>query len=197
MALMIADTGCANLASVRFAFARLGVEAKISADPEMLKMADRLVLPGVGAAGAGMAALRAKGMDEMLQVYARPVLGICLGMQLLFKMSTEDNVRCLGLLGGTVEALPDTAGPVPHMGWNTLALRRSDPLLRDVAENSYVYFVHSYGVQPDENTLASTQYGMEFSAIVRRDNIYGCQFHPERSGATGAQILQNFLDVNP
>ncbi len=83
------------------------------------------------------------------------------------------------------------------MGWNTLSLRTADPLLRDVAENSYVYFVHSYGVKPDENTLAITQYGMAFSAIVRRDNIYGCQFHPERSGTTGAQILQNFLDVNP
>jgi len=197
MTLMIADTGCANLASVRFAFARLGVEAKISADPELLKSADRLVLPGVGSAGAGMAALRAKGLDEMLQGYARPLLGICLGMQLLFKMSTEDNVCCLGLLGGTVEALPDTAGPVPHMGWNTLSLRVADPLLRDVAENSYVYFVHTYGVKPDENTLAITQYGMDFSAIVRRDNVYGCQFHPERSGATGAQILQNFLDINP
>jgi imidazole glycerol-phosphate synthase subunit HisH len=197
MALMIADTGCANLASVRFAFARLGVEAKISADPDELKTADRLVLPGVGSAGAGMAALRAKGLDEMLQDFARPLLGICLGMQLLFKTSIEDDVRGLGLLGGRVEALPDTAGPVPHMGWNTLSLRISDPILRDVAENSYVYFVHSYGVKPDENTLAITQYGMEFSAIVRRDNIYGCQFHPERSGATGAQILQNFLDVNP
>lgn len=197
MALMIADTGCANLASVRFAFARLGVEAKISADPTVLKTADRLVLPGVGSAGAGMAALRAKGLDEMLQEYARPLLGICLGMQLLFKMSTEDNMRCLGLLGGTVEALPDNAGPVPHMGWNTLSLRTSDPFMRDVAENSYVYFVHSYGVKSDKNTLATTRYGMEFSAIVRRDNIYGCQFHPERSGPTGAQILQNFLDVNP
>jgi imidazole glycerol-phosphate synthase subunit HisH len=197
MGLMIVDTGCANLASVRFAFARLGLEAAISADPQKLQNAERLVLPGVGAAKAGMEVLRAGGLDEMLKAYARPLLGICLGMQLLFEKSREGDTPCLGLLKGEVEALPTAQGPVPHMGWNTLDVQKPDPLMRNIAPGTYVYFVHSFAVRPDANTLATTAYGMAFCAITRRDNVYGCQFHPERSGTVGAQILRNFLEVSP
>jgi glutamine amidotransferase len=161
-----------------------------------LQQADRLVLPGVGTAQAGMAALIARGLDDMLLSYQRPLLGICLGMQLLYTRSREGDTNCLGLFEGEIEPLPDSDGPVPHMGWNTLSLVADDPLLAGLEQNSYVYFVHSYAARPDENALAITRYGMAFSAVVRRDNVYGCQFHPERSGKAGARILQNFLEVS-
>ncbi len=199
--LMIADTGCCNLASVRFAFARLGVEALVSADPQVLQKAERLVLPGVGAAAAGMVALKAAGMEAMLTSFERPLLGICLGMQLLFKMSMETKTQCLGLIDGNVEALSAAAGPVPHMGWNTLEFTEGrpghDPLLRGIEDGAYVYFLHSFAAKVSAATIAKTDYGMPFSAIVRQDNITGCQFHPERSGAVGAQVLQNFVEVAP
>ncbi|VAV95229.1 Imidazole glycerol phosphate synthase amidotransferase subunit [hydrothermal vent metagenome] len=196
MSVMIADTGCANLASVRFALARLGVVASISAEPEILAKAQRLILPGVGSARAAMQALQAKGLAEMLIEYQRPLLGICLGLQLLFRQSEEANTACLGRLPGQIEALPNTDGPVPHMGWNTLDIEQQDPILHGIEQSSYVYFVHSFAAKPDKNTLASTQYGMRFAAIIRKDNLYACQFHPERSGKTGARILQNFMKVN-
>ncbi len=194
---MIADTGCANLASVRFAFARLGVTTVTSAKPEVLQKADRLVLPGVGSANAGMAALNKYGLAEMLENYERPLLGICLGMQLLLKMSKEGDTPCLGRFDGIAEALPPRAGPVPHMGWNTLGIAKKNALLKGINDGDYAYFVHSYAVKPDANTIAVTNYGMAFSSIIHRDNIYGCQFHPERSGSVGARILQNFLGARP
>lgn len=193
---MLADTGCANLASVRFAFARLGVQAAISSDPDELRKADRLVLPGVGSANAGMLALRKSGLDKMLSEYQRPLLGICLGMQLLFEHSDEGNTNCLGLVKANVQALNVKSSPVPHMGWNTLRLVSDDDFLKGIEQESYVYFVHSYAANPDENTLAVTNYEDDFSAIIRHENLYGCQFHPELSGAAGAKILQNFLEVS-
>ncbi len=197
MRLMIADTGCANIASVRHAFARLGVKAAVSANPEHLQQADRLVLPGVGAAAAGMAALRQNGLDELLKGWQRPLLGICLGMQLLFESSEEAETPCLGLLPGRICALPATAGPVPHMGWNTLEICRSHALLQGIENGAYVYFVHSFAAAPGAHTLARCSYGTPFAAMLARDNIIACQFHPERSGAPGARILQNFLEMQP
>jgi len=197
MKLMIADTGVANLASVRFAFARLGVEALVSADPQVLAQADRLILPGVGAASAGMKALQDNGLNELLIGFQRPLLGICLGMQLLFTHSAEANTSCLGRLSGQVFALPSSAGPVPHMGWNSLQISKDDPFLAGVETGSYVYFVHSFAAAISSYTLASSCYGRGFSAVVSQDNVYACQFHPERSGATGSRILQNFLEVKP
>jgi glutamine amidotransferase len=193
---MLADTGCANLASVRFAFARLGVTVSISADPDELGKADRLVLPGVGSASAGMQALKKSGLDKMLREYQRPLLGICLGMQLLFEHSDEGDTACLGLLKANVQVLNVKSNPVPHMGWNTFRLVANDELLKGIKQGDYVYFVHSYAATPSENTLAVTSYEEDFSAIIRRDNLYGCQFHPELSGVVGAKILQNFLEVN-
>jgi len=197
MPVMIADTGCANLASVRFALERLGIAAKVSDDPKQLKAAERMILPGVGSASAGMHALRAKGLLSMLESYTRPVLGICLGMQLLFKRSEEGNTECLGLLEDEVVKLAAGSAPVPHMGWNTISITRDTPLLAGVPTESYVYFVHSFAAGTGPYTLATTKYGAPFSAVVNQDNFYGCQFHPERSGAVGARILDNFMRISP
>ena len=197
MRLMIADTGCANIASVRYGFARLGVDAEVSPDPARLCRADRLVLPGVGSAQAAMTALRQSGLDSMMRAFERPLLGICLGMQLLFEHSDEAGTPCLGLAPGRVRALPGSAGPVPHMGWNTLQEIRNHNLLRGVGEGDYVYFVHAFAAAPDAHTLARCTYGAPFAAVLAKDNVFGCQFHPERSAATGARILQNFLTVQP
>ncbi len=195
MSLVIVDTGCANLASVGFAFDRLGVQKTISADPDIIRAAQRVVLPGVGAAAYAMASLRARGLVDVLQALTQPVLGICLGMQLLFESSQEGNAQGLGLIKGKVGEMDTGSLPSPHMGWNQLRDLADDPLLAGVKQGSYVYFVHSYGVPVSGNTLAACDYGGKFSAIVRSGNIYGCQFHPERSGKTGAQILENFLKV--
>lgn len=194
MGLMIVDTGCANLNSVRFAFERLGVKSEVSADPERLRHAGRLVLPGVGAARAGMRALRKNGLAAMLRAYQRPLLGICLGMQLLFERSAEGDCEGLGLLGGAISALPHGGGPIPHMGWNQLEQIKDDSLTKGLGEGAYVYFVHSYAALETQGALAQCTYGAPFAAMVRKDNIVACQFHPERSGKTGAQILQNFVD---
>ncbi len=197
MDLVIVDTGVANVASVRFAFARLGVRVRVSSDAKTISEAERLVLPGVGSAQAGMAALRAKELEHVFLDYQRPLLGICLGMQLLFLHSAEGDTACLGLIPDEVVPLPVSDGPVPHMGWNQLRIVQDDPFLAGVRPDSYVYFVHSFAARTGPNTLASTSYGLDFSAIIRRDNLYACQFHPERSGEAGARILQNFLEAKP
>ena len=178
----IVDSGGANIASVRFALERLRIEGQFTADPDIITRADKVILPGVGAAGDAMDTLRRKALIEALRSLTQPVLGICLGMQLLFEHSEEGDTDLLGLLPGTVRRLPERAGlRIPHMGWNTLT------------------FVHSFAVQHDDGlseiTVAACEYGTEFTAIAARGNIMGCQFHPERSGAAGAQILKNFAEM--
>lgn len=191
---VIADTGGANVASLRYAFERLGVLTAVTGDGVTIASAERVVLPGVGAAGHAMARLRAAGLIGVLRSLTQPVLGICLGMQLLFQHSSEDATRCLALVPGTVNGLMASPGrPVPHMGWNSLRRLRADPLLEGIPERAYAYFVHSYAVGVSEVTLASTEYGAPLSAVVRFRNFYGAQFHPERSGRTGARLLANFL----
>ena len=201
MAVAIVDTGCANLASVSFAFARLGVSNTVTQDAALIKSADHVVLPGVGAMPFAMEQLRARGLVDVLRGLTQPLMGICLGMQMLFDGSEEGDVSGLGLIDGTVlqmnagaEPLP---APLPHMGWNTLENLADDPLLRGINTGDYVYFVHSFAARVGDKTLATTSYGQPFSAIIKQDNIYGCQFHPERSGQTGAKILANFLKVKP
>ena len=192
---LLVDAGGANLGSVRYAFERLGARVRIGRDPAEVLAAPRLVLPGVGAAGTAMACLRRLGLVEALRLRRGPTLGICLGMQLLFESSAEGEAECLGLLPGRVVPLP--AGPglrVPHMGWNALEPRRADPLLEGMGEGATAYFVHSYAAPAGEYTLATTRHGTEFSAVVRRGNCWGVQFHPERSAAAGARILRNFLE---
>lgn len=196
--LAIVDTGCANLASVGFAFERLGVRQMITHDADIIKSADHVILPGVGAMPYAIEQLKARGLVDVLRALTQPLMGICLGMQLLFETSEEGDAEGLGLIDGTVKKM-ETAGklPVPHMGWNTLENMTDDPLLKGVSPGDYVYFVHSYAVPINFETLATSTYGQPFSAIVRRGNIYGCQFHPERSGVVGAKILENFLRVKP
>jgi glutamine amidotransferase len=191
---VIVDSGGANLASLGFAFRRLGIRACVTHDARLIARADRVVLPGVGAAGAAMRRLTLLGLIPVLRALRQPVLGICLGMQLLFRRSEEDDAECLGILPQAVGRLDCRPGlPVPHMGWNRLQDLAPDPLIAGIATGDHVYFVHSYAAPVNAHTLASCEYGEVLSAVVRTGNFWGTQFHPERSGPVGARILENFL----
>ena len=188
------DAGGANLGSVRYALDRLGVQARIVRDADGLRDAKRVILPGVGAAGTAMALLRERGLVDALRMLQVPLLGICLGMQLLFDSSEEGEVDCLGLVPGRVRKL--AAGPgirIPHMGWNALEPLRASPLLADVVAGDNAYFVHSYAAPVTDACLATCTHGRPFAAMVRHANVAGAQFHPERSAGVGARILANFL----
>jgi imidazole glycerol-phosphate synthase subunit HisH len=190
----IIDSGGANLASLQFALERLGAQALVTSDMDVIGTAPRVLLPGVGSALAAMQRLTASGVAEHLPRLTQPVLGICLGMQLLFLKSEEGPAQCLGVLPQTVRKLTPASGrPVPHMGWNRLHILSPDPLLDGVAEGEYVYFVHSYAAPVSQATLATVDYGLAIAAVVRKDNFWGTQFHPERSTRVGARILANFL----
>ncbi len=198
MSLVIVDTGCANLSSVAFAFDRLGAKARISDIPEVITSASHVVLPGVGAAPYAMARINDKNLVPTLQSLTQPVLGICLGMQLLYERLYEGQTvtQGLGLVPGEVTRLDTKGAPAPHMGWNQLEVQSESALLSGITDADYAYFVHSYAAPMSVHTLASCTYGQSFSAIIQNKNVYGCQFHPERSSQTGARILQNFLDIN-
>lgn len=194
MDVVLIDSGGANIGSVQYALERLGVQARLTADAETIAKADRVILPGVGAAGAGMARLRELALVDVVRDLAQPLLGICLGMQLLFDSSEENETQCLGLIPGRIRKLAGGEGiRVPHMGWNGLQPLRDDPLLGGVRPDEQAYFVHSYAAPVTEDTLATATHGEEFAAIVRRRHCWGAQFHPERSAAVGAKLLQNFL----
>jgi len=191
---VIIDSGGANLASLQFAFERLGARTHVTSDVREIASAPRVVLPGVGSAGDAMQRLRRSQIAAVLPTLGQPVLGICLGMQLLFEGSAEGSTACLGILPGMVRRLEASRErPVPHMGWNQLAHARPDPLLEGIEAGAYFYFVHSYAVPDCEVTVARTEYGEPISALVRRDNFCGTQFHPERSASAGARLLSNFL----
>ena len=198
--LAIIDSGGANISSVMYALKRLGIEAVFASDAQTIRSADRVILPGVGAAGAAMARLRELGLVECIRTLQQPVLGICLGMQLLFEKSMESfegdrGVDCLGIMPGTLEKLAPSPGiRVPHMGWNTTTATRESGLLRGLPHSPWFYFVHSYRAPVNENTLATCSHGETFATIVQKDNFYGAQFHPERSSADGARLLANFMD---
>jgi glutamine amidotransferase len=186
----------ANISSVTHALRRLGADPVFTADADIIRSADRVILPGVGAAGAAMSRLRELELVECIQQLQQPVLGICLGMQLLFEQSDEDGVECLGIIPGTLEILPASQGiRVPHMGWNTTTVKRQDPLLNGLPEHPWFYFVHSYRAPIGDSTLATCQHGEPFAAIVRKKNFRGVQFHPERSARSGARLLANFLEL--
>lgn len=189
--------GCgANLASLAFALERLGVTAPVSEDPERVRRASHVILPGVGAAQDAMERLTSTGIAELVPRLTQPVLGICLGMQLLFEGSEEDDARCLGVIPEMVRRLPKRADlPVPHMGWNQVVRRTDSPLLQDVVDGDYAYFVHSYAAPVGPYTRAVSDYGGEFSAVVEQRNFFGAQFHPERSSRLGARLLRNFLSL--
>lgn len=192
---VIVDSGGANISSLRFALGRLGCTPPLSADPELIRRASHVFLPGVGAADDAMNRLERNGLADVVRSLVQPVLGICLGMQLLFESSAEDGGReCLGLIPGRVArmlAAPDR--PVPHMGWNLTQLSPDCPLFAGLPAAAHFYFVHSYAAPVGPDTVAVADYGGEFTAVVARGNFHGTQFHPERSGPAGARVLQNFL----
>ena len=189
--------GAGNTASVRFALERLGATVRLTDDPVAVAGAERLILPGVGAAAYAMARLTALELVDPIRAFTRPLLGVCLGQQLLFETSEEgEPVPLLGLIPGAVRRLePGPDLTVPHMGWSRLTADRSDRLLEGVEDGSYAYFVHGFVCPEGPATLASADYGGPVPAVVRSANRWGCQFHPERSAATGARILRNFLEL--
>jgi imidazole glycerol-phosphate synthase subunit HisH len=194
----IVDSGVANLASVTTALQRLGVTFDISADAKKIASASHVILPGVGAAVPAMAQLHKKNLVNMLRSLTQPLLGICLGMQLLFSRSDEGGgTDCLAIIPGHIERLIATSQrPVPHMGWNQLNIKKHDhPLLNKIADKSFTYFVHSYVAPLSDSVLASTDYGQSFASIVGYKNYFGCQFHPERSSSAGSQLLKNFITM--
>ncbi|PPT27032.1 imidazole glycerol phosphate synthase subunit HisH [Xanthomonas arboricola] len=191
------DAGGANLGSVRYALERLGVEARLVRDAAGLQGAQRVILPGVGAAPEAMSRLRAQGLVEPLRQLQVPLIGICLGMQLLFEHSEEGDVDCLGLLPGIVRHMTPALGiRVPHMGWNQLVPMRASALLDDLPERASAYFVHGYAAPVTADTVAACDHGGLFTAVVQQGLRCGAQFHPERSAETGARILRNFLEMS-
>lgn len=196
--LVVVDAGGANLGSVMAALRRLGVEPPLVRDAGSIERAGRVLLPGVGAAGPVMQRLREQGLVDVLRGLRAPLLGICVGMQVLFERSEEGDEECLGLLPGAVRKLRGAQGiRIPHMGWNALRFRRSSPLLAGVEDGSHAYFVHSYAAPVSGDCVAGTDHGIAFAALVQRGNVAGAQFHPERSSTVGAQLLRNFLAWNP
>lgn len=198
MEVAVIDAGGANFGSVRYALERLGARARIVRDADGIADAPRVLLPGVGAAGPAMALLRERGFAEALPALRVPLLGICLGMQLLFESSEEGGVDCLGLLSGQVRKLADGPGlRVPHMGWNTLEQVAPSSLLAGIGSDACAYFVHGYAAPVTADCIATCSHGERFAAVVARGRVAGAQFHPERSSATGARLLANFLQWNP
>jgi imidazole glycerol-phosphate synthase subunit HisH len=190
----IIDSGGANIASLRAALSRLGAESVVTTDHAVIRRAARVLLPGVGSAHNAMLRLRSSGLDQLIPTLTQPLLGICLGMQLLFDRSDEGPVNCLGVIPGSVGKLQSEPGkPVPHMGWNQMTQVREDPLLDGISSLDHVYFVHSFFAPTSSATVAITDYGVALTAVARHENFCGTQFHPERSGVVGARILANFL----
>lgn len=188
--------GAGNTASVRFALERLGARVRLVTKANEIAEAERLILPGVGAAAYAMGRLRDLDLIAPIRAFERPFLGVCLGQQLLFETSAEGEAYLLGLVPGRVEGMvPASDRPVPHMGWSPLAIEREDPLLEGIANGAYAYFVHGFVCPDGPATLARAEYGGPVPAVVRRDNRWGCQFHPERSSQAGALILKNFLEL--
>jgi glutamine amidotransferase len=193
-AVAIIDSGGANITSLRVALGRLGAHSIVTSDAETIRRATRVLLPGVGSAHDAMARLRVSGLDRVIPTLKQPLLGVCLGMQLLFDSSEEGPARGLGVIPGSVDRIRSAPGlPVPHMGWNQLVQTKPDPLLDGISGLDYVYFVHGFAVPVGEHTVASVDYGGNLTAVARLRNFCGTQFHPERSGTVGARILSNFL----
>jgi glutamine amidotransferase len=192
----IIDSGGANIASLLFAMQRLGYDASLTTDADVIGSADRVVLPGVGAAADAMQRLRDNGLVDLIRGLQQPVLGICLGMQLLADASEEEDVDCLGIIPGVARRLQVRDGfPVPNMGWCPVTRIADAPVLDGIEDGSYFYFVHSYALPPSEYTIATARHADAFSAVVGRDNFIAAQFHPERSSADGARLLRNFLGM--
>jgi len=192
----ILDYEAGNIASVENALEKLGYDFVLTKDPKVAEQCSHLILPGQGRAGMAMKNLQKQNLISLIQTTTKPFLGICLGMQLLANWSEEDQTQCLGIIPGQVKRFTDTALKVPHMGWNNVQFEQSSPLLLGIPQNTYFYFVHSYYFDTDSKyVLGTTQYGHEFAVIVAKDNFFATQFHPEKSGSWGLQLLKNFLDL--
>lgn len=194
--LAVITSGGANFYSIEVALKRLGVTYQLTTDKEVVNNADGVIFPGVGSAGFAMKQLHQHDLINTIRNYQKPLLGICLGMQLLYEHSTEDGVDCLGIMSGKIERFDDSQQlVVPQMGWNNIVKKAESPLLNDFDMTKDVYFVHSYYAPVNAATIASCNYGVDFTAITNYKNFYGMQFHPEKSGVAGAQLIKNFIEV--
>ena len=193
MNIIIIDYGAGNIKSIQFAFKRLGVHAVLSNDIDEIRAADKIIFPGVGAASAAMTMLQTSGLDKIIPTLKQPVLGICLGMQLMCNTSEEGNTKGLGIFNVAVKRF-SKALKVPQMGWNTISNLKSN-LFSGVKENEFMYLVHSFYAEMCAEGIASSDYGKEYAVALQKNNFYGVQFHPEKSGIEGAKILQNFLNL--
>lgn len=203
---VIIDTGCANISSVKFAIERIGVKVTVSDDTDTIRNADKVLLPGVGSAFAAMNSIKQKQLVELVQSLTQPVLGICLGMQLMtseseespgshLSIDTTNNVECLDLIPTNITRMQVGDLVLPHMGWNQIKVEKDSPLFDGIDDDTFFYFVHSFCAPISEHTLVSCEYGQAFSAAIAKDNFYGVQFHPERSGQAGSKLLTNFINM--
>lgn len=193
MKIGIINYGAGNTRSVQFALGRIGCESVLTENPEVLKSVDGIIFPGVGHASHAMDVLREKELVDKIKALKQPVLGICLGMQLLCESSEEGQENGLGIIQEKVKRFSGDL-PIPQIGWNTVSHKGND-LFMNIPSDAYFYFVHSYYVPPCENTIGRTDYGLTFSSAFQKDNFYACQFHPEKSGEVGEQLLKNFIDL--
>ena len=192
MKVVVIKYNAGNIRSVLFALERIGVNAIVSDDHEVIRSADRVIFPGVGEASSAMKYLRGKGLDTLISSLTQPVLGICLGMQLMCAHSEENDTTCLGIFDQQVRLFPENGFKIPQIGWNNITHLKTS-LFQDVDENAYMYFVHSYYVENCDNAIAITDYVTAFSSAVQKNNFYAVQFHPEKSGDAGQKILENFI----
>ncbi len=193
MKLTIVNYGAGNIKSIQFAFQRLGYNAILSDNPEEIKASDKVIFPGVGEASSAMLKLKQSGLDQLIPQLKQPVLGICLGMQLMCNHSEEGNTNGLGIFNVNVKRFSNKV-KVPQMGWNTITNLKSD-LFKGIKEEEYMYLVHSYYAEQCKESIATSHYEFDYASALENDNFYGVQFHPEKSGATGEKLLKNFLDL--
>ncbi|WP_426430380.1 imidazole glycerol phosphate synthase subunit HisH [Winogradskyella sp. HB-48] len=193
MKIVIINYGAGNIKSIQFAFKRLGFEAVLSNNPEDIKAADKVIFPGVGEASSAMQKLKESGLDRLISQLKQPVLGICLGMQLMCKSTEEGNTKGLGIFDVDVKRFSNSV-KVPQMGWNTISNLQSD-LFKGIKDKEFMYLVHSFYVEQCQEAIATTTYDVEYASALQKDNFYGVQFHPEKSSLAGEQILRNFINL--